>query len=152
MSGNKLIYHHALKISADKWSCQISSRDRPIQTLNFQLQTLIPVVAKFICSQKAKAHKISASLLWCLEYHGSLNCETPADEELCWDGLLQRYLSGSAERITAGCPAAGFALEEYLRPVVWHFIFPFAHSSWLLIWSGAQDQGAGRESFSSLYH
>lgn len=118
MSENKLFHHHALKIPTDKRSCQVSSKDRPIQTLNFQLHSLIPVVAKFICSQKAKAHKISESLLWCLEYHGSLSYEAPAGEEMCWDGLLQRSsLSCSAGRISTGCPASGFALGEYLRPL-----------------------------------
>lgn len=92
---------------------------RPIQTLNFQLHTLIPVAAKFICSQKAKAYKISESLLWCLEYHGSLSYEAPADEEPCWDGLLQRpSLSPAAGRISTGCPAAGFSLGEHLGPLL----------------------------------
>lgn len=90
---------------------QVSSRDRPIQTLKFQLHTLMPVVAKFICSQKTKGRKLPDSVLWCLEYHGSLSYEAPTDEEPCWDGLLQRAsLSFSAGRISTGCPAVGFAL------------------------------------------
>jgi len=46
-----------------------------------QVHTLIPVVARFICSQKGKAHKISKLLLRCLKSCRSLSCSTLADEE-----------------------------------------------------------------------
>lgn len=153
MNANKLIHHHALKISTDKQSCQISSRDRPIQTLNFQLETLISVVAEFICSQKAKAQNYSdLAVVLQVPWQSELWSTSRWGAVLGWavaEIVSQLFCRQDFYRLPSCRLCSGGVFET---SGIWHFIFPFAQSLCLLIWLRSTRPGEGRKSLGSLYH
>lgn len=140
MSGNKWIHHHALKISTDKWSCQISSRD-----INSDPYT----------------HWTSSFTVWSLLLPSLFVAKRPKHikfRRACYGAWST--MAGWAVKCQQMNSPVGWAVAETSQPccrqdfcrlpsctlfsggtfgisVVCHFIFPFACSLWFLIQLGS---------------